>query len=73
MSIMGGVVGPIQLDILRCYAVGVQEHGSQAFVQCVGALLSLFLWRMQHVGALPKGIQGPCLVSRDDAYMVMVT
>jgi hypothetical protein len=28
-----------------------------------------FLWLVQHVGALPKVIQGPCLVSRDDVYM----
>ena len=30
----------------------------------------LFLLRLvRHVGALPKVVQGPCLVSRDNAYM----
>ena len=27
------------------------------------------LWHVQHLVALLKVIQGPCLVSRDDAYM----
>ena len=37
---------------------------------CVGALLSLIcLWLVQHVIALPKVIQGPCLANRNVAYM----
>ena len=61
---------PIQLDILTCYAVGAQEQGSWAFVHCVGALLSLISFAAcANVVALPAVIRGPCLVSRDYAYM----
>ena len=70
MSLMEGVVWPIQLDILTCYAVGAQWQGSRAFVHCVGALLRLIsLWLVRHAGVLPKVIQGPCFVSRDNIYM----
>ena len=56
--------------MLTCYAVGAQEQYSWLIAHCVSAPLSLILmWLVQSVVALPKIIQDPCLVSRDDAYM----
>jgi len=70
MSLMESIVWPIQLDILTCFAVVSHKESLWVFVLCVGALLSLIsLGLVPHVIALPKVIQGPCLVNRDDAYM----
>ena len=41
MSLMEGIVLPIQLDILTCHAVVSEEQSLFVFVLCVGALLSL--------------------------------
>ena len=70
MSLMEGVVWPIQLDILQWYAVVLQELSSWAFViMWVLCWVLFLLWHVRHVVALPKIIQCPCLVSSDDAYM----
>ena len=50
------------------FTVGAQEHSSLAFVQCVGALLSFFVV-CAICSCIPKVIQGPCLVSRDNTHI----
>jgi hypothetical protein len=43
------------------------------FIVWVLCWVLFLLWLVWHVGALPKVIQSPCLVTRDDAYMGNLT
>jgi hypothetical protein len=62
------VTNPVGHTHMLCY--GCTRTGFTGLCSLCGCSIeSYFLWLVRHVGALPKDIQGPCLVSRVDAYM----